>query len=235
MMFARVLSVFLILLAGLSPLPATAREFIIVSGGPALRFNEEGKKTSHDKYWANFIDAASNRIKEIQPSLAPGDTLTWMIFRPSYVERGKEMNEDLLPTILDRAASLHVNALWFDRTPQFINYLNAGQNRKAEPIAHLEFFTHSNKACMLWDYSNQIDAMSISFFHVLDLKNIRKNDFTRDAYVKSWGCHSGELFTSEWKSHFGMPMEGAIGKTDYTYVTTGKPPVLSSKNGKWSQ
>ena len=63
-----------------------------------------------------------------------------------------------------------------------------------------------------------------------ELKKIDKRVFARGAYVKSWGCHTGESMSKLWRDATGTRMWGAIGKTDYS---TGELPALSSAGGKW--
>jgi hypothetical protein len=124
----------------------------------------------------------------------------------------------------------HVKLIYFDRTPELINYLNAGQPRDRVKICDLEFFGHSNKACWMFDYSNNLDSASKAWLHEKELGQIDRNVFTRDAFVKSWGCHTGESMSKRWRSATGVPMWGAIGKTQYM---TEELPVLSSDNGRW--
>ena len=45
-----------------------------------------------------------------------------------------------------------------------------------------------------------------------------------DAVCKSWGCHSGELYSKWWKNEFDVAMTGAVGKTDFSH---GGLPALS--------
>lgn len=208
------------------------REFIIVSGGPAMRTFERDKASSHDKSWENFIMAALARFKQLEPQMQAGEKITWLVYRPSYVERGAEMVDDLVSDVTEKANKAGVNLFWFDRPIQLINYLNHGKDRKTTPIALFEYFGHSNKACFLFDYSNEIDGMSTAFLHVNDLAKIDRTIFAPDAQAKSWGCHSGELYSGAWKTHFGIPMVGAIGKTDYSH---GGLPFLSSDGGHWAQ
>ncbi len=59
------------------------------------------------------------------------------------------------------------------------------------------------------------------------------DDFARDAVCKSWGCHSGEMYSQWWKSEFGVPMIGAIGKTDFAHG--GLPMLSDASTGKWAQ
>ncbi len=219
-------------------LPLSARDFaqqewIVISGGPALRFFEHGKADSHDKYWGNFIRAAVARLEqlELQAQGKPGITLTWLVYRPAYASRGREEKLDILSNIVSQANALKIPLLWFDTTEQLINYLNGGHDRKVMPIGGFDYFGHSNRACLMFDYSNGFDNMSKECLHEKDLRQIERKAFLRQAAVKSWGCHSGEDFAQWWKRRFGVPMVGAVGRTDYA---TASLPYLS-KGAKWTQ
>jgi hypothetical protein len=227
---------FLIFLAvallGTLTAPAQTREEIVLTGGPALRFMEHGKgAVSHDVYWFNFVDASVIRLNELKAQAQPGVLVTWLVYRPSYASRSKEMGLDLLAQIEGKAKHIGVNLHWFDGKDDLIAYLNTGLDRGRVKIASFDYFGHSNKACFLFDYSNTIDTMSIAWLHVKDLKLIKGNIFARDAVCKSWGCHSGEMYSEWWKSHFDVPLVGAIGKTDFAH---GGLPELSSPEGKWA-
>jgi hypothetical protein len=229
----RLLLIFAVLGTVSAPLKAQETgEAIILSGGPAIRFFEKNKRSSHDKYWGNFVDSAVLRFQQIRPALPPDTAFTWIVYRPGYADRGKEMGTDLLAPIVASANRVQARLLWFDRTEQLINYLNAGKNRKTTPIVHFDYFGHSNKACFLFDYSNEIDGMSTVFLHQRQLSEIKSGVFASRATTKSWGCHSGESYSEAWKKRFGIPMEGAIGKTDYS---RGGLPFLSSEKGAWVQ
>jgi hypothetical protein len=216
----------------LVPVRGETHEYILISGGPALRYFEHGKEASHDKFWGNFIEAAVLRANQVKTVVQPGDRVTWLVYRPGYRERGVEMETDLLADIDARAKKAGINLMWFDNAGQIINYLNHGQDRKTVRIASFDYFGHSNKACFLFDYSNDVDGLSVDFLHVRELDKIHADIFARKAEAKSWGCHSGELFSQSWRAHFGIPMMGAIGKTDYS---NGGLPFLSSKDGRWTE
>jgi hypothetical protein len=68
--------------------------------------------------------------------------------------------------------------------------------------------------------------MSVVFLHQNDLRLVKNKSFTVDAFCQSWGCHSGESFSRRWREAFGIPLIGAIGKTDYS--TPESLPNLSS-------
>ncbi|MDD2676740.1 MAG: hypothetical protein PHP75_04650 [Methylacidiphilaceae bacterium] len=226
----------LLLLSGTPQLRAqapTQQEWIVISGGPALRFFEHGKTDSHDKYWGNFIRAAVARLEQLQlqEQGKPGITITWLVYRPAYASRSREEKLDILGNIVDQANALKLPLLWFDSTEQLINYMNAGHDRKVMPIGSLDYFGHANRACLLFDYSTYFDNMSKGYLHEKDLRQIDRKAFLRRATVKSWGCHTGEDFSLWWKRRFGLPMVGAVGRTDYA---TASLPYLS-KGAKWTQ
>ncbi len=213
--------------------PAQSREDIVLTGGPALRFMEHGKaEVSHDVYWFNFVDASVIRLKELKDQAKPGELVTWLIYRPAYASRSQEMGVDLPAQLQDKAKTLGVRLVWFNSKEELIAYLNKGFDRDETKIADFDYFGHSNKACFLFDYSNTIDTMSISWLHVKDLRRIDRDIFAREATCKSWGCHSGEMYSKWWKSRFGIAMTGAIGKTDFAH---GGLPQLSTSDDKWAQ
>lgn len=213
--------------------PLLAHEQIIVSGGPALRFHEKYKANTHDRHWGNFVDAAMLRVAEIKTTIPQNDTITWMVYKPAYETRSKEEKEDLINIIIQKANTSNVHLVWFSNRQELLDYLNADRSTNHK-IARLEYFGHSNKRTLMFDYSNDLDGASAepSMLHILNLNRIRRDDFTATPYCKSWGCHSGEQFSSAWYKATGRRMYGAIGKTDYA---KGGLPVLSTSQGRWSE
>ena len=207
-----------------------ADEFIVISGGPALRKWEKTRNPTHDVFWGNFIRTAGLRFQQIQQQRSVSDILTWLVYRPAYERRSSEEEKDLVSFVEADAKKWGVRLIWFNETETIINYLNAGQDRKNHPIRTLDFFGHSNKANWMFDYSNEIDACSTVFFHTRDLSQLQRGIFARNAQTQSWGCHSGEYYSQKFKKETGVKMIGAIGKTDYS---SGSTPILSSKEGKW--
>ena len=114
--------------------------------------------------------------------------------------------------------------------PEVIDYLNSGQPRDRVKVADFEYFGHSNKACWMFDYSSNVDSASKAWLHEQDLVKIHRGIFAKNAFVKSWSCHTGESMNRKWKSATGVAMIGAIGKTQYM---TDELPILSSENGRW--
>ncbi len=215
-----------------TPRKGPPQEYVIVSGGPALRFFEKGKEGSHDKFWGNFIVSASLRIMEIQQEKGPQDVVSWLVYRPTYERRGMESGQDFIAAVQKKADTVGASLYWFSEPGELFNYLNKGKDRKALPVGDFEYFGHSNRACFMFDYSNEFDAMSRSFFHERQISLLDPAAFASDAKAKSWGCHTGEEFSDIWKQKLGFTMTGAIGKTDYS---NGKIPVLSAADGKWSE
>lgn len=207
----------LILFVGvLSALADTQREFIVVSGGPSLIEWEKYKAEPHDRWWGNFVRAARVRIQEIQTK-NPGAIITWLVYKPSYDRRAARQDKsDLIGNITSVRDKYGINLVWIDKSQDLIDYLNAGKPRDQVKIADFEYFGHSNRACWMFDYSNQIDSGSKCWLHEKELGGIHRGIFSKDAFIKSWSCHTGESMAKCWKKVTGMKMIAAIGKTDYS-------------------
>ena len=215
--------------AAADPVPPGPGEYVMISGGVSLHVWEKWKAAPHDGWWMNFIRAARLRINEIQATNPTAD-ITWLVYRPAYQSRGAQDGRDYLSDIRSVQDAFHVRLIFFDRTPEVIEYLNSGQDRRSKPICDLEYFGHSNKACWMFDYSNNIDSASKAWLHENDISKIRRGIFAKNAYVKSWGCHSGESFSKKFASATGGKMIGAKGKTQYM---DEELPILSSTGGYW--
>jgi hypothetical protein len=211
------------------PVPQTPGETIIISGGVSLWEWEKWKAAPHDNWWMNFVRAARIRIEEIKAQ-NPNAQITWLVYKPAYVSRSKQDANDLIGHITSVRDTFGVKLVFFNETADLIRYINQGQPRNSVKIVDFEYFGHSNKACWMFDYSNNIDSASKVWLHERDLGQIRRGIFSRDAYVKSWGCHTGESMSKKFVSATGMPMIGAIGKTQYM---TDELPILSSAGGRW--
>jgi len=215
--------------AAADPVPPGPGEYVIVTGGVSLHVWEKWKAAPHDGWWMNFVRAARLRINEIQTANPEAD-ITWLVYRPAYQTRGAQDGREYLADIRSVQETYHVRLIFFDRTSEFIEYLNNGQNRRGKPICDLEYFGHSNKACWMFDYSNNIDSASKVWLHENDLPKIHRGIFAKNAYVKSWGCYSGESFTKRFASLTGSKMIGAKGKTQYR---DEELPFLSTPGGYW--
>lgn len=229
-------SLFLALIFVLSAVPALRaqadREYIFLSGGPSLIEWEKFKAQPHDRWWGNFVRPARVRMQQLRQQYGPSARITWLVYRPAYVRRGERQDRtDLVSNVLSVRDKYGVNLVWINNGQDVINYLNGGLPRDQVKIANFEFFGHSNSRCFMFDYSNEIDSASKSYLHQNELKQLHRGLFTRDALIKSWGCHTGESMSAFWKRATGKKMIGAIGKTDYSGgPATGFMPVV---NGRW--
>ena len=223
-------SALLLLLLALTSAPAEVqREYIVVSGGPSLIEWEKYKVAPHDRWWGNFIRSARVRIEQLRKQHGPSARITWLVYKPGYVRRAQRQDHsDLIGNIASVRSKYGLNLVFFSDTGQLINYLNNGQPRDRVKIANFEFYGHSNKACFMFDYSNEIDSGSKVWLHESELNRIRRGIFTRDAFVKSWGCHTAESMSKLWRQATGKRMIGAFGKTDYARCpANGWIPQLS--------
>ena len=223
--------------------PEPQKEYIILSGGPSLIEWEKFKMVPHDHYWGNFIRTARVRIDELRAQLGPDAKITWMVYKPSYVTRGEQDKIDYLADIDSVRAKDNLNLVYFSTSKmdagavnsEVIDYLNSGQPRDQVKIADFEYFGHSNKACWLFDYSNNIDSASKGYLHETMFAKLNRGIFTKDANIKSWGCHTGESMSQVFRKATGMKMWGAVGKTDYSQgyiVQLANPPPTGTD--KWA-
>lgn len=221
-MFARILLFACLLLA----LPCHA-DHLIVSGGPALR-NWENLRTEedqHDRWWGNFIRSATLRMVEIRRAYGTDAALVWFVYQPGYLARGREDGKPYATWITELAAKRRVKLIWFSSGSEFIQGLNA---QPGGSIQTFDYFGHSNRHAFMFDYGNGVAAASTAWFHERDLPRIKPVIFSRTAYCKSWGCHTGESMSAVWERCTGVPLEGANGATDYSVLHNGQLPT-----GNW--
>jgi len=210
--------------------PAVKTEWIILVGGPSMYQWEQYKAQPHDHWWANFVHAARLRTEQLREQLGPDATITWLIYKQGYLDRAKQEHQDLIGHIQSVRDKYNLNLVWFSDGTGVINYLNGGENRDRLKIAGFEYFGHSNKACFMFDYSNNIDSACKSWLHETELHKIDGRVFVRAPYIKSWGCHTGEQMSGYWHRATGTRMIGAVGKTQYMMEEL---PILVSQNDKW--
>ncbi|CAN5178955.1 hypothetical protein BH20VER2_BH20VER2_18030 [soil metagenome] len=232
--FSFLLIALVVLCAAVAPARAqsqTTPEYVILVGGPSLmRWEKYKGSNAHDFWWANFVRAGRIRTEQLRERHGPDAKITWLVYKRGYVERAAQEKKDLIGFIDSVRDKFNLNLVYFDKGSEVIDYLNNGQPRDRVKIAFFEFFGHSNKACFMFDYSNGLDSASKSWLHESELTKIRRSNFTRNANIRSWGCHTGESMSKKWHAAVGNRMWGAVGKTQYM---THELPVLSSPNGKW--
>lgn len=223
-----------LLLVAALPIRAQAQaangEYIMLIGGPSLQQWEKYKSQPHDHWWANFVRAARIRTEQIREQ-APGAKITWLVYKQGYLDRGAQEHQDLIAFINSVRDKFDLNLVWFRNGDDVINYINAGQPRNQVKIADFEYFGHSNRACFMFDYSSNVDSSAKSWLHESQLGRINRGAFARGAFVKSWGCHTGESMSKKWNSATGTRMIGALGKTQYMMEEL---PILCSPGGKWT-
>ena len=213
-----------------SPARAVTGEYIILVGGPSLFQWEKYKAVPHDHWWANFVHSARIRTEQIRAEAGPDAMITWLVYKQGYVDRAQQEHQDLIGNINSVRDKFNLNLIYFQKGDEVINYLNNGQPRDRLKIADFEYIGHSNKACFMFDYSNNIESACKSWLHEDELRKINGHAFARGALIKSWGCHTGESMSKKWHAATGTSMIGVIGKTDFS---TGELPALSSPGGKW--
>ena len=206
-------------------------EHIILVGGPSLMVWEKYKIEPHDHWWANFVRAARIRTEQLREKYGPDAKITWLVYKQGYLDRGQQEKQDLIGFINSVRDKFNLNLVWFRGGDEVINYLNAGQPRDQVKVAFLEYFGHSNKACFMFDYSSNVDSAAKSFLHQSQLAQINRSVFTRDAAIRSWGCHTGEMMSQYWRKATGTKMWGVVGKTQFM---TDELPVISTPGGKWA-
>ncbi len=226
------------LVIGLIAQTASAQqsEYLIVSGGPALRKWEDMRRAGeqHDRWWGNFIATAMTRVKELRKA-QPNMPITWLVYRDAYVRRSNVDKKPYTSWIQEKQAKYNLKVVWFSSGAEIINYINSGTNRSRTKIAGFEYFGHSNKYCFMFDYSSDIYGVSTSWLHQVDLKKIRASAFAPNAYCQSWGCHTGEAMSVEWKRATGHWMVGAYGKTDYSDLHLRDNRVGLSSGSHWKK
>jgi hypothetical protein len=215
-------------------------EYILLCGGPSLHLWEQYREQPHDNYWGCFVRAARTRIQELKPVVKdnPAATVTMLIYLDGYRSRSAQEKRDLLPLIYSVRDTYHLDLVPVESGEDVIRYLNAGKPRQQIKIADFEYFGHSNQDAFMLDYSNQVGNSSKSWLHENQLAEVHRGIFAPGAYVKSWGCYTGESMSQKFRAATGVPMIGAVGKVDYSNredALNGIVPVLSSTGGRWTR
>jgi hypothetical protein len=155
-----------------------------------------------------------------------------LVYGPGYKDRAQQEKQDLFGFIGSVRDKFNLKLVYFSKGDEVINYLNNGQPRDTLKVADLEYFGHSNAKCFMFDYSSNIESACKSWLHEDELKKINGKAFARGAFVKSWGCHTGESMSKKWRAATGTPMWGVIGKTQYM---TEELPIASTQDSRWTR
>jgi hypothetical protein len=228
--FAPLLLLLVLALTAQAAAPVSGGEYILLVGGPSLKQWEQYKAQPHDHWWANFLHAARIRVEQLRSQLGPNQQITMLVYKQGYLDRAQQEKQDLISYINSVGEKYNINLIYFQNGSDVINYLNTGKARNQVKVTGFEYFGHSNKACFMFDYSSNIDSACKSWLHEGELHKINGNIFARGAYIKSWGCHTGEQMSDYWRRATGTRMIGAVGKTQYMMEEL---PILVSQNDRW--
>jgi len=227
----------LLLTSGLATKAAADTEYLVVSGGPAVRGFEDLRRPGeqHDRWWGNFIRTARVRMQEIHKTVPANTRITWLVYRDAYVRRAAAEHQPLMQNVESvTKAYPYIHLVWFRSTDELINYINHGQSGRGNlKISGFEYFGHSNKYSFMFDYSSDVYATSTAWLHENDLRKISRWAFSSKAYCQSWGCHTAESFSKAWKRATGTKMVGAQGKTDYSDMHLRDWHVGLSSGAHW--
>lgn len=216
---------------GLAPLASAVN--VILTGGPAMKSLEQyrGKGIAHDNWWANFVRASTIRIAQLKQQ-SPQSAITWIVYRPAYVRRGREDGKPYTTWIRDLAKKNSVRLVWVDTGDAAIRALNNAPRTRGDYVESFYYFGHSNPYCFMLDYSSDILAVSTQWIHETDLSKIDKTIFRPGSDCRSYGCYTGMSMSGWWRKLIGVPMWGNMESTLYAPVSDGRLPHGS---GDWVQ
>jgi hypothetical protein len=206
-------------------------EHIVVTGGPSMMEWEKYKIEPHDNWWMNFVRASRIRIEALRNQYGPSSSITWLVYQRAYQRRQSQEKENLFSILQSVRDAYQIKLVYFNSPEQLCAYLNNGLDRSVYKIGSFDYFGHSNRACFMIDYSNEIGSASKAWLHETELRQkLHRGIFAKNAEVKSWGCYTGESMSKLWYQATGAKMVGAVGKTQYM---TNELPVLSTTQGRW--
>ena len=140
------------------------------------------------------------------PSLVQISKITWLVYKQGYLDRAKQEHQDLIALIGTIRDKFNLNLVWFNSGPEVIDYLNNGQPRDQVKITGFEYFGHSNRACFMFDYSNNIDSACKSWLHENELTKINRRDFRAQRLRQ-------ELGLPHWREHVEEMVSPPPGRT----------------------
>ena len=204
---------------------------VVLCGGVALRSWENLRgPAAHDNWWANFVRASTVYI---DGALAknPEKDILWLVYRPSYITRGKENQIDYIARIRETAGKRKIRFRFVDSADDVYKAINAAPRNKKDRITGFYYFGHSNPHAFMLDYSNSVMAASKAWMHEKDLATrVNPAIFAPDAECWSYGCYTGRSMTRVWRESVGVPLWGNTESTQYQPVGWGDLP---RGNGSW--
>src|SRR6266568_4703686 len=114
-------------------------EWIILVGGVSLNQWEKYKAQPHDHWWANFVHAARIRTEQLREQFGPDLMITWLVYKPAYIERAKQDGVDLIGDINSVRDKFNLHLVYFNKGGDVIDYLNNGQPRTSLKVAAFEY------------------------------------------------------------------------------------------------
>ncbi len=218
-----------LLLLLLATAPLARATDVVLTGGVALKSWEHLRgPVAHDNWWANFVRAATVHM-DMQLKERPQARFVWIVFRPSYLTRGKEEGKDYIAMIREQAAKRNAKLVFVDTADEAYAAINAAGRR--QPITTFYYFGHSNAHAFMLDYSNAIIGSSKQFMHEKELATkLNRKAFSPNAVCYSYGCYTGLSMSQVWRQSLGFPLWGNTESTRYQPVGWGDMPT---GNGSW--
>lgn len=203
---------------------------VVLTGGVALKSWERLRgPVAHDNWWANFVRASTVHMDIVQRK-NPRANITWIVYRPAYISRGKEEGKDYVSMIRELAAKRKVKLVFVDTAAQAYDAINRAP-RGGELITSFYYFGHSNAHAFMLDYSNAVMGSSKHWMHEKDLaQRLNRASFSPTASCRSFGCYTGLSMSVEWRKALGIPLWGNTESTRYQPVGEGCMPIGS---GRW--
>src|SRR5437868_413265 len=93
--------------------PPPKTEWILLVGGPSMYQWEKYKAQPHDHWWANFVRATRIRTEQLRAEYGPDQMITWLIYKPGYIDRGVQEKQDLISHIESVRDKFNIHLVWF--------------------------------------------------------------------------------------------------------------------------
>ena len=103
---------------------AADTEYLVVSGGPAVRQFEDLRRAGeqHDRWWGNFVRTARVRMQEIHNTVPANTHITWLVYRDAYVRRGAAEHQPLTQNVESvPKAYPYIHLVWFRSTEEALD------------------------------------------------------------------------------------------------------------------